>query len=148
VEILTKLKSRIYTEPVKEFINCTVYIPDLKNVDPNKKYCMENPVDLVEITTNEENPKYYILPIVKNKYSLRVGFEISANDCCEWKLGIIELSELFNSKSKWLKFNLSNIIPLWKCAISPYTSIVIIEEYTKPTRSYINKIPKNAIRTE
>jgi len=130
--------------PDIKYGNCTLFSPKLQFADDEP----EKLVDIVEVTTIEECPRYFILPQIKNKYSLRVGFELTSDEYFWWKLGGVEIGQLLENPKKWFKFAIPNTLPLWRVTIQPETSFLSIEEYSKPKKSYMNAIPMTATRKE
>lgn len=137
-----KVKSHLDYGPNRVTTHCSIYTPPIK--------CdgIIVPSNFIEISTLDKTPAYYILPNIKTRYSLKIGIEVEVAVFSAWKLGVIEFSEILQPKNKWFKFIFPESLVLWKTAIKSHVSIIDIEDYKTPRKSYINKILKNAIRDE
>lgn len=125
------------------YSNCSLFSPPLKSVNGELVSA-----ECIEIFTIDDNPSYFILPYIKNKYSSRIGFMVTKNDFTEWKLGTVELGELISDKSKWYKFHIPSSLQLWRISINPEIAFISMSNCSKPNKSYMKSIPINAIRAE
>lgn len=125
------------------YSNCSLFSPPLKSITGELIS-----IECIEIVTINDNPSYFILPYIKNKYSSRIGFMVTKNAFTEWKLGTIELGDLISDKSKWYKFYIPPSLPLWKVSINPEIGFIDMTNCSKPNKSYMKSIPVNAIRAE
>lgn len=128
-------------------VKADLYFPALHISDSNQFSQLQ--CEVAEITTHCDNPEYYIMPCITNKYSAKIGIKLDMDEAVCWKLGIMPLSEIFKQRRHWFRFIFANSGNLMFDAItSPQEISLEIIPQRKPDKSYINKIPLNANRND
>lgn len=139
-----KMSRLVYDASESEKAICSLYFPII-NVKNEPAFS-----DVCEITTLEDDEKltkYFIMPSIANKYSRRIGIQISKEEAVAWTLGVIPLSELFEDRRKWFKFIIDErSTPILAAYNEPMTVVVQIIPIKKPNQSFINRIEMDAIR--